>query len=94
MAGSCSPKPLLANTSALQAQSTLALPYSDICSWCSFHYWRIHPQYWEDRLKRGLALGLNTVQAMPTGIGYSLESSCSVLTAEACAEPQLRGSLV
>ena len=35
-----------------------------MCAWSSFHYWRIHPHYWEDRLKRGLALGLNTIQAM------------------------------
>ena len=28
----------------------------------SFHYWRIHPAYWEDRLRRGLSLGLNTIQ--------------------------------
>ena len=29
----------------------------------SFHYYRIHPAYWEDRLLRAKALGLNTIQA-------------------------------
>ena len=48
---------------------TLRMPYSDLCAWYSFHYWRIHPQYWEDRLKRGLALGLNTIQASGTATG-------------------------
>ncbi|KAK9824996.1 hypothetical protein WJX81_007218 [Elliptochloris bilobata] len=28
----------------------------------SFHYWRIHPRYWEDRLHRAISLGLNTIQ--------------------------------
>ena len=45
---------------------TLTMLYSDVCALSSFHYWRIHPQYWEDRLKRGLALGLNTIQARST----------------------------
>ena len=29
---------------------------------CSFHYYRIPPAYWEDRLLRAKALGLNTIQ--------------------------------
>ena len=28
----------------------------------SIHYWRIHPDYWEDRLQRVRALGLNAIQ--------------------------------
>ncbi|GAQ91566.1 Beta-galactosidase [Klebsormidium nitens] len=30
----------------------------------SIHYFRVHPQYWEDRLRRLQALGLNTVQTL------------------------------
>lgn len=29
----------------------------------SFHYYRIHPAYWRDRLLRAQAMGLNTIQA-------------------------------
>ena len=28
----------------------------------SMHYFRIHPDYWEDRLERAAAMGLNTVE--------------------------------
>ena len=28
----------------------------------SIHYYRIHPEYWEDRIQRVRALGLNAIQ--------------------------------
>lgn len=28
----------------------------------TFHYFRVHPDYWDDRLKRIRALGLNAIQ--------------------------------
>lgn len=35
------------------------------------HYFRIHPAYWEDRLQRALAMGINTIEA-------SWKGACSV----------------
>lgn len=37
-------------------------PSKSPCGCCSFHYYRITPAYWEDRLLRAKALGLNTIQ--------------------------------
>ena len=67
--GAAARNPLLQQQGLASIKSTLTLPYSDVCAWSSFHYWRILPQYWEDRLKRGLALGLNTIQARSTATG-------------------------
>ena len=61
-------------------------PYTCVCFrtsftvFCSFHYFRIHPAYWEDRLLRAKALGLNTIQAPSRPLQPALEhSSHSVL---------------
>lgn len=34
---------------------------------CSMHYFRIHPAYWEDRLQRARAMGVNTIEVSGRG---------------------------
>lgn len=45
-----------------QRHKIMLPPPEELIAGCSIHYFRIHPYYWEDRLLRMKAMGLNTVE--------------------------------
>lgn len=61
------------SASTLPTWSPSPLPLSCACPLCSMHYFRIHPAYWEDRLARAKAMGINTVEVRSAVEGEGME---------------------